>query len=206
MLKEKIRDFKRIHAGRDITDWAKNYCSYNKLFLLTFYLLYAAVFCISLFVVLNYGSEISHDNYYYLLTQGEYSYAKVSLRYVLIDFLIAFAAMLTYRKKYAFACMYFLVTFLAYRLAVNIVGSWQYSLVLNLLNTLLFYVPIFTVYVVVIVTAVCYINNNYAYCNDRCPITLKKMLVFTLTLAGISSAVILLHTLLYPFLTAKILF
>ena len=207
MLKDKIRNFKRTHATcRDLFDWAKRYCTSNRVFLLTFYLLYLTVFAISLFIVLNYESGITHDNYYYLLTQGEYSYIKVSLEYVLLNMGTAFTSMITYRKKYTFACLYFLVTFIAYRLAVNIVGSWQYSLVLNILNTILFYVPIFTVFVAVVVTTVCYINSNYFYCNDHCPITLKKMLTFTLALIGISSCVILIHTLLYPFVTAKILF
>lgn len=207
MWKDKLRNIKRTRAtSRDLYDWAKRYCSSNKMFLLTFYLLYLAVFAISLFVALNYESEVSHDNYYYLLTQGEYSYIKVTLKYLLYDAAIAFVSMITYRKKYTFACLYFLVTFIAYRLAVNIVGSWQYSLVLNILNTVLFYVPIFMVFVVVIVTTVCYINTNYAYCNDHCPFTLKKMLTFTLALIGASFAVIMMHTLLYPFLTAKILF
>lgn len=207
MLRDKLRNFKRNRAtSRDLFDWAKRYCSSNKLFLLTFYLLYVTVFAISLFIALNYDSGVTHDNYYYLLTQGEYFYVKVSLKYLLYNLIVAFVSMLTYRKKYTFSCLYFLVTFIAYRLAVNIVGSWQYSLVLNLLNTILFYVPVFTIYVVVVVTTVCYVNSNYLYCNDHCPITLKKMLLFTLALTGISSAAILVHTVLYPFLTAKILF
>lgn len=207
MLREKFHNLKRVRfCSRDIFGYLKNYCSSNKLFLLTYYLLYLTIFAISLFIVLNYDNNITHDNYYQLLMQGEYEYVKVSLKYSLYNLLIALAAMLTYRKKYTFACLYFLVTFIAYRLAVNIVGGWQYSLIVNLLNTLLFYFPIFTVYVTVIVTAVCYINSNYLYCNDHCPITLKKMLLFTLAQVLITTAIILIHTLLYPYITAKILF
>lgn len=207
MLREKFRHLKRISPKSfDIYSFFKKYCEDNKLFLLTFYCLYLAIIAISLFIVLSYENNLTHDNYYQLLMQGEYDYTKVSLKYLLYNMLIGLAAMITYKKKYAFACLYFLVTFIAYRLAVNIVGSWQYTNLINILNALLFYFPIFTAYIVVIVTIVCYINTNYLYCNDHCPITLKKILLFTLILFACSSAFILIHTVLYPFITTKILF
>lgn len=207
MLREKLRHLKRISPnGFDIFGYFKKYCVDNKLFLLTFYCLYIAIIAISMFIVLNYENNLMHDNYYQLLMQGEYEYTKVSLKYTLYNLLIAFVAMITYKKKYAFACLYFLVTFIAYRLAVNIVGSWQYTTLINILNTILFYFPIFTIYIIVIVTMVCYINKNYLYCHDHCPFTLKKILIFTLTLFISSTLLILLHTILYPFITSKILF
>ena len=91
----------------------------NKMFLITFFGLYLLIFGISLFIVLNYDAQLSHTNYYDLLLQGEYSYFKVTLKYLLYNLLLCFCSMITYRKKFAFAIMYFVVTFLAYRLAVK---------------------------------------------------------------------------------------
>lgn len=207
MLKDKLRHIKRISpTSIDIFGFFKKYCNTNKVFLLTFYCLYIVILAISFFIVLNYESNLTHDNYYQLLMQGDYDYVKVSLKYFLYNLLVTALAVITYRKKYAFACLYFIVTFIAYRLAVNIVGSWQYSNLINILNAILFYFPIFTAYVVVIVITVCYINTNYLYCNDTCPITIKKMLIFAITLLACSTVFIIIHTVLYPFITTKILF
>ena len=178
----------------------------NKLFLITFFGLYALIFAISLFIVLNYQSQLSHDNYYQLLLEGEYSYVKVTLKYLFYNVLFAFCASITYKKKYAFALMYFAVTFIAYRLAVNIVGSWQYNLLINILNAVLFYFIIFTAYVVTIVLIVCHINSNYLYCNDRCPTTLKSILKFSLITTAATSLVIIISTVILPLILSKILF
>ena len=56
-----------------ITPYIKNYFRENKLFIITFYGLFLSVFAISLFVVLNYESELTHNNYYQMLMNGEYS-------------------------------------------------------------------------------------------------------------------------------------
>ncbi len=184
----------------------KNFFRDNKLFLITFFGLYALIFAISLFIVLNYQSQLSHDNYYQLLLEGEYSYVKVTLKYLFYNVLFAFCASITYKKKYAFALMYFAVTFIAYRLAVNIVGSWQYNLLINILNAVLFYFIIFTAYVVTIVLIVCHINSNYLYCNDRCPTTLKSILKFSLITTAATSLVIIISTVVLPLILSKILF
>ncbi|MCX4363507.1 MAG: hypothetical protein OSJ74_09020 [Clostridia bacterium] len=184
----------------------KNFFRDNKLFLITFFGLYALIFTISLFIVLNYQSQLSHDNYYQLLLEGEYSYVKVTLKYLFYNVLFAFCASITYKKKYAFALMYFAVTFIAYRLAVNIVGSWQYNLLINILNAVLFYFIIFTAYVVTIVLIVCHINSNYLYCNDRCPTTLKSILKFSLITTAATSLVIIISTVVLPLILSKILF
>ena len=189
-----------------ITPYIKNYFRENKLFIITFYGLFLSVFAISLFVVLNYESELTHNNYYQMLMNGVYSVVKVTLKYFLFNLLFAFCAMLTYRKKFAFAIMYFAITFIAYRLAVNIVGSWNSSLIINLLNTIIFYIPIFLLFVVTIVTIICYINKNYLYCSGNCPITLKKMLGFTLAVACIIGIAIAVFTAVLPIIIKHILF
>ncbi|MDE6884404.1 MAG: hypothetical protein K2P32_01400 [Clostridia bacterium] len=178
----------------------------NKMFLITFFGLYLLIFGISLFIVLNYDAQLSHTNYYDLLLQGEYSYFKVTLKYLFYNLLLCFCSMITYRKKFAFAIMYFVVTFLAYRLAVNIVGSWQCSLLVNVLNAALFYFAIYTAFVISIVLIVSYINTNYLYCNDRCPTTLKSILKFSLITFAATSVCIMVFTVILPLLLSKILF
>ncbi|MDE6275780.1 MAG: hypothetical protein K2M75_04505 [Clostridia bacterium] len=184
----------------------KNFFKDNKLFLITFFGLYIAIFAISLFIVLNYQSQLNHNNYYQMLLEGEYSYLKVTLKYVGLNILFAFCSMITYRKRYAFALMYFVVTFIAYRLAVNIVGSWQYNLIINILNAVLFYFIIFTTYVVTIVLIVSHINSNYLYCSDSCPTTLKKIFKFTAITTLITSICIIICTVVLPLILSKILF
>ncbi len=184
----------------------KSYCKDNKLFLITFYGLFLAIFAFSLFIVLNYESEFTHDNYYQMLMNGEYSFVKVTLKYVLLNLLFAACAMLTYRKRYAFAIMYFAVTFIAYRLAVNIVGSWNASLILNILNAVLFYVPIFLTIVTTIVAIICYIGRNYLYCSGNCPITLKKLFKYTAIVFAIGTVFITVFTVIIPMILKKILF
>ena len=184
----------------------KNFFRDNKLYLITFFGLYIAIFAISLFIVLNYQSQLDHVNYYQLLLEGEYSYLKVTLKYVCFNLLFAFCAMITYRKRFAFAIMYFVVTFIAYRLAVNIVGSWQCSIAINILNAVLFYFIIFTVYVITIVLIVSHINSNYLYCVDRCPVTLKKIFKFSLITTVITSLCIIVCTIVLPLILSKILF
>ncbi|MDE6604503.1 MAG: hypothetical protein K2K85_00585 [Clostridia bacterium] len=184
----------------------KNFFRDNKLFLITFFGLYIAIFAISIFIVFNYQDQLSHNNYYQMLLQGEYSYFKVTLKYVLFNFLFAFCAMITYRKKYAFALMYFVVTFIAYRLAVNIIGSWQYNIVINILNAVLFYFIIYTMYVITIVLIICHINSHYLYCNDRCPATLKSIFKFSAITTVITSICIIICTVILPMILCKILF
>ncbi|MDE7348042.1 MAG: hypothetical protein K2N53_00065 [Clostridia bacterium] len=188
------------------TPFIKNFFRDNKLFLITFFGLYIAVFAISVFIVFNYQNQLCHNNYYQMLLEGNYSYFKVTLKYVLLNFLFAFCAMITYRKKYAFALMYFVVTFIAYRLAVNIIGSWQYNIVINILNAILFYFIIFTMYVVTIVMIVSHINSHYLYCNDRCPATLKNIFKFSLITTIITSICIIICTVVLPMILCKILF
>ncbi|MDE6362349.1 MAG: hypothetical protein K2L53_05165, partial [Clostridia bacterium] len=188
------------------TPFIKNFFRDNKLFLITFFGLYIAVFAISVFIVFNYQNQLCHNNYYQMLLEGNYSYFKVTLKYVLLNFLFAFCAMVTYRKKYAFALMYFVVTFIAYRLAVNIIGSWQYNIVINILNAILFYFIIFTMYVVTIVLIVSHINSHYLYCNDRCPATLKNIFKFSLITTIITSICIIICTVILPMILCKILF
>lgn len=178
----------------------------NKWFLITFFGLYILIFAISLFIALNYDAQLSHTNYYGLLLQVEYSYFKVTLKYLLYNLILSLCAMITYRKKFAFAIMYFVVTFLAYRLAVNIVGSWDSNLIVNILNAVLFYFAIYTVFVVSIVLIVCFINTNYLYCNDRCPTTLKSILKFTLAVVSVTSICIMVFTIILPLLLSKLLF
>lgn len=188
------------------TPFIKNFFRDNKLFLITFFGLYIAVFAISIFIVFNYQNQLCHNNYYQMLLEGNYSYFKVTLKYVSLNFLFAFCAMITYRKKYAFALMYFVVTFIAYRLAVNIIGSWQYNIVINILNAVLFYFIIFTMYVVTIVLIVSHINSHYLYCNDRCPATLKNIFKFSLITTIITSICIIICTVVLPMILCKILF
>jgi len=190
----------------DFKPFVKNYCRDHKLFLITFYFLYLSIFAVSLFIVLNYESTLSHDNYYQMLMSGEYSFVKVSLKFLLINLGLSVCAMFTYRKKYAFAVMYFFVTFIAYRLAVNIVGSWCSNNIVNTLNATLFYFPIFTIFVISIVTILCHINKYYLYCNDRCPVTLKKMCIFTGCIVIATSICILVFTLVLPLIIRHILF
>lgn len=189
-----------------VTPYVKNYIKDNKLFFITFYGLYLAVFVLSLFVVLSYESEFTHVNYYQLIMNGEYGFVKVTLKYFLYNLLLAACAMLTYRKKFAFAIMYFVVTFLAYRLAVNIVGSWNCNMIINVLNAILFYFMIYLIFVVTIVTIICYINKNYLYCSRSCPITLKKILGFTLIVAIVTGIVIAIFTVVLPLILKCILF
>ena len=185
----------------------KNYFRDNKLFLITFFGLFLVIFAISVFIVHNYQEQLSHNNYYLMLLEGNYSYLKVTLKYVLFNVLFAFCAMITYRKKFAFAIMYFVVTFIAYRLAVNIVGSWQdCSLIINILNAVLFYFLINLTYVITIVLIVCHINTNYLYCNDRCPTTLKSIFKFTVIVTILTSICIVICTVVFPLLLSKILF
>lgn len=184
----------------------KNYFRDNKLFIITFYGLYLAVFAFSLFVVLNYESEFTHTNYYQLLMNGEYGFIKITLKYFLYNLLLAICAMLTYRKKFAFAIMYFAVTFIAYRLAVNIVGSWYCNFIINILNAALFYFMIYLIFVVTIVTIICYINRNYLYCSVNCPITLKKMLGVALAVSVITGIAIAIFTAVLPLILKHILF
>ena len=186
--------------------YIKNYFKDNKLFLITFYGLFLAVFAISLFVVLNYESEFTHNNYYQMIMNGEYSIVKITLKFCLFNLLFAFCAMLTYRKKYAFALMYFAITFIAYRLAVNIVGSWTANLLINILNAILFYLMIYLIFAITIVTVICYINKNYLYCSGNCPITLKKMIGFTLVVSLITGLMIAIFTALLPIILRHILF
>ncbi|MDE5990164.1 MAG: hypothetical protein K2H36_01100, partial [Clostridia bacterium] len=189
-----------------IKPYIKNYLKDNKLFIITFYGLFLAVFAISLFIVLNYDSELTHKNYYRILMNGEYGYVKITLKYFLFNLLLAFCAMLTYRKKYAFAIMYFVVTFIAYRLAVNIVGSWDANLLISILNAVLFYFMIYLIFVITIVTITCYINKNYLYCSGNCPITLKKMIGFTLIVSVITGIAISIFTAILPLILCHILF
>ena len=189
-----------------LTPYLKNYFKDNKLFLITFYGLFIFVFAFSLFVVLNYESECNHDNYYVLLMNCEYGFVKVTLKYLLFNLLFAFCAMLTYRKKFAFAIMYFAVTFIAYRLAVNIIGSWYSTLPINIINATLFYFPIFLIYVVTIVTIICYINNKYLYCSGNCPVTLKKTLRFSLIVFLVTSLMITIFTIALPLIFKQVLF
>ena len=190
------------------TPLIKNFFKDNKLFILTFFGLYLAIFAISIFIAHTYQDQITHNNYYQMLLEGEYSYFKITLKYVLYNLLFAFCAMITYRKKYAFAIMYFVVTFIAYRLAVNIIGGWQEecSLIVNILNAVLFYFLIFTMFVITIVLIVCHINSNYLYCTDRCPLTLKKIFKFSLITAIITSICIIICTVVLPMILCKILF
>ena len=189
------------------TPFIKNYFKDNKLFLITFFGLFLVIFAISIFIVHNYKEQLSHNNYYLMLLEGNYSYLKVTLKYLLFNVLFAFCAMITYRKKFAFAIMYFVVTFIAYRLAVNIVGGWQdCSLIINLLNAVLFYYIINLIYVVTIVLIVCHINNKYLYCTDRCPTTLKSILKFTIITTILTSIGIIICTVVLPLLLSKILF
>ena len=188
------------------TPLIKNFFRDNKLFLITFFGLYIAIFAISLFIVLNYQSQLDHVNYYQTLLEGEYSYFKVTLKYVFFNILFAFCAMITYRKRFAFALMYFVVTFIAYRLAVNIVGSWQYNIVINILNAVLFYFLIFTSYVITITLIVSHINSNYLYSADRCPATLKSILKFSTITTIITSLLIMICTIVLPLILSKILF
>ncbi|MDE5756157.1 MAG: hypothetical protein K2I23_03625 [Clostridia bacterium] len=188
------------------TPYIKNFFRDNKLFLITFFGLYIAVFAISIFIVLNYQNQLSHNNYYQMLLEGEYSYFKVTLQYLLFNLLFAFCAMITYHKRYAFALMYFVVTFIAYRLAVNIIGCWQYNLFINILNAVLFYFIINTMYVITIVLIVCHINSHYLYCVDRCPATLKNIFKFSLITTIITSICIIICTVVLPLILCKILF
>ena len=189
-----------------IKPYIKNYFKDNKLFFITFYGLYIAVFALSLFVVLSYESEFTHTNYYQLLMNGEYGFVKITLKYFLYNLLLAACAMLTYRKKFAFAIMYFVVTFLAYRLAVNIVGSWNCNIIINILNAVLFYFMIYLIFVITIVTVICYINKNYLYCSANCPLTLKKMITFTLIVSIIMGVIIIIFTAVLPLILRSILF
>ena len=186
--------------------YIKNYVKDNKLFMITFYGLFLAVFIISLFIVINYESELTHKNYYRMLMNGEYGYFKITLQYFLFNMLFAFCAMLTYRKKYAFAIMYFVVTFIAYRLAVNIVGSWDTNLLISILNAVLFYFMIYLIFVITIVTIICYISKNYLYCSGNCPITLKKMIGFTLIISLVTGIAISIFTAIIPLIISHILF
>ncbi|MDE6189137.1 MAG: hypothetical protein K2G37_02465 [Clostridia bacterium] len=186
--------------------YIKNYLKDNKLFLITFYGLFIFVFAFSLFVVLNYESECNHDNYYVLLMNCDYGFLKVTLKYLLYNLLFAFCATLTYRKKFAFAIMYFAVTFIAYRLAVNIIGSWCSTFAINLINAALFYFPIFLIFVITIVTIICYINDKYLYCSGSCPVTLKKTLCFSLLVYMVTSILIAVFTIALPLIFKRILF
>lgn len=188
------------------TPLIKNFFRDNKIFLITFFGLYIVIFAISIFIALSYQDQLSHNNYYQMLLEGEYSYFKVTLKYILFNVLFAFCAMITYRKKYAFALMYFVVTFIAYRLAVNIIGSWQYNLIINVLNAVLFYFIIYTTFVITIVLIVCHINSNYLYCNDRCPTTLKSIFKFTAITTIATSICIIVCTVVLPLILSKILF
>ena len=188
------------------TPFIKNFLRDNKLFLITFFGLYILIFAISLFIVLNYQDQLSHNNYYQMLLQGEYSYFKVTLKYVLFNLLFAFCAIITYRKKYAFALLYFVVTFIAYRLAVNIIGCWQYNIIINILNAILFYFIINTMYVITIVLIISHINSHYLYCNDRCPATLKSIFKFSLITTIATSICIIICTVILPMILCKILF
>ena len=185
----------------------RNFFRDNKLFLITFFGLYLLIFAISTFIVCKFQEQLLHNNYYMLLLEGEYSYFKVTLTYVLFNFLFAFCAMITHRKKYAFAFMYFVVTFIAYRLAVNIVGSWlECSIILSVLNAVLFYFLISTIYVITIVLIVSHINSKYLYCIDRCPTTLKSIFKFSLITTAITSVCIIICTVVLPLVLCKILF
>ena len=189
------------------TPFIKNFCKDNKIFLITFFGLFFVIFAISIFIVHNYQEQLDHNNYYLMLLEGNYSYFKVTFKYVLFNILFAFCAMITYRKKFAFAIMYFVVTFIAYRLAVNIVGGWQdCSLIINILNAVLFYFLIYLTYVITIVLIVCHINTNYLYCTDRCPTTLKSILKFTIITTILTSICIIICTVVLPMLLSKILF
>ena len=189
------------------TPHIKNFFKDNKLFIITFFGLYLVIFAISIFIVHSYQDQISHNNYYQMLLEGNYSYFKITLKYLLFNMLFAFCAMITFRKKYAFAIMYFIVTFIAYRLAVNIIGGWQdCSLIINILNAVLFYFLINTIYLITIVLIVCHINSNYLYCNDRCPMTLKSIFKFTLITTIITSICIIICTVVLPLILCKILF
>ncbi|MCI8421822.1 MAG: hypothetical protein HFE34_05980 [Clostridia bacterium] len=189
------------------TPFIKNFFRDNKLFLITFFGLYLAIFAISIFIVYNFQEQLCHNNYYQMLLEGNYSYFKVTLTYVLFNILFAFCAMITYRKKFAFAIMYFVVTFIAYRLAVNIVGSWlEYRLIINILNAVLFYFIINTIYVITIVLIISHINTNYLYCNDRCPMTLKSIFKFSVITTVITSICIIICTVVLPLILCKILF
>ena len=188
------------------TPLIKTFFRDNKLFLFTFFGLYLVIFAISIFIVFNYQDQLDHNNYYQMLLEGDYSYFKVTFIYLLFNVLFAFCAMITYRKKYAFAIMYFVVTFIAYRLAVNIIGSWQYNLIINILNAVLFYFLINTLYVVTIVLIVCHINSNYLYCNDRCPTTLKSIFKFSAITVICTSICIIICTVVLPLILCKILF
>ena len=189
------------------TPFIKNYLRDNKMFLITFFGLFLVIFAISIFIVHSYREQLNHNNYYLMLMEGNYSYFKVTLKYVLFNILFAFCAMITYRKKFAFAIMYFVVTFIAYRLAVNIIGGWQdCNLILNIINAVLFYFLINLTYVITIVLIVCHINTNYLYCNDRCPTTLKSILKFTIVATILTSICIVICTVVFPLLLSKILF
>ena len=189
------------------TPYIKNFFCDNKLFIITFFGLFLLIFALSVFIVHNYQDQLSHNNYYQMLLEGDYSYFKVTLTYVLFNILFAFCAMITYRKKFAFAIMYFVVTFIAYRLAVNIVGSWQdCSLIINILNSVLFYFAINTIFVITIILIISHINSNYLYCNDRCPTTLKSIFKFTVITTIITSICIVICTVVLPLLLSKILF
>ena len=141
-----------------------------------------------------------------MLMNGEYGYVKITLKYFLFNMLFAFCAMLTYRKKYAFALMYFAVTFIAYRLAVNIIGCWYANTLINILNAALFYFMIYLIFVITIVTIICYINKNYLYCSGNCPITLKKMIGLTLIVSIITGIAITIFTAILPIILRHILF
>lgn len=189
------------------TPFIKNYFRDNKLFIITFFGLFFVIFTISVFIVHNYQDQLNHKNYYLTLLKGDYSYFKVTFKYVLFNILFAFCAMITYRKKFAFAIMYFVVTFIAYRLAVSIVGSWQdCSLIINILNAVLFYFAIYLTYVITIVLIVCHINTNYLYSTDRCPTTLKSILKVTIITTILTSICVVICTVVLPALLSKILF
>ncbi|MDE6472446.1 MAG: hypothetical protein K2L52_05410 [Clostridia bacterium] len=189
------------------TPFIKNFFRDNKLFLITFFGLYLTIFGISIFIVYRYQEQLCHNNYYQMLLEGNYNYFKVTLKYILFNILFAFCAMITYRKKFAFAFMYFVVTFIAYRLAVNIVGSWQdCNLIINILNSVFFYFLITTIYVITIVLIICHINTNYLYCNDRCPTTLKSIFKFSAITTLITSLCIVVCTVILPLILSKILF
>lgn len=186
--------------------YIKNYIRENIVYIVSFYCLYLAILVFSLYIVTNYGSSLTHDNYYQLLIEDSYSYASTSLKYIFYNIVVCFCAMLTYRKKYAFVCMYFMVTFIAYRLAVNIIGSWQYANFINILNTFLFYIPIYTLYVFCIVIIVCYINKYYMYCYDNCQYTIKKILMLCIKVILFSTFIILSHTIVFPAIVKRIFF
>lgn len=203
-MAKSIKNFK-LNRGALIPH-IKNFFKDNKLFLITFFGLYLLIFALSVFIVINYDAELNHTNYYQLLLQGKYSYWKVTFKFLFYNLILAICATLTYRKRFAFAIMYFVVTFIAYRLAVNIVGSWQANLIVNILNAALFYFMIYTLFVATIVFIISRINTNYLYCNDRCPVTLKKIFKHSLLTTIATSASIAVFTIVLPLIISKLLF